>query len=139
MEKATIQELSASVLAELQRLGYASGTIAFYRRTYQKLIRYAEANRIQQYSIEFGERWLKESFGIDLGLVVNNGGAYNSKWYYLIRPCQCLTEWQLHGCIALKRQGKLASQAIPHQFKNGYKSYATFCRNADYSKRGTKT
>lgn len=139
MEKATIQELSTSVLAELQRLGYASGTIAFYRRTYQKLIRYAEANRIQQYSIEVGERWLKESFGIDLGLVVNNGGAYNSKWYYLIRPCQCLTEWQLHGCIALKRQGKLASEAIPHQFKNGYESYATFCRDADYSERGTYT
>jgi hypothetical protein len=79
MEKATIQELSTSVLAELQRLGYASGTIAFYRRTYQKLIRYAEANRIQQYSIEVGERWLKESFGIDLGLVVNNGGGLQFK------------------------------------------------------------
>jgi hypothetical protein len=38
MEKATIQELSTSVLTELQRLGYASGTIAFYRKTYQKFI-----------------------------------------------------------------------------------------------------
>ena len=84
MEKATIQELSTSVLAELQRLEYAPGTIAFYRRTYQELIRYAEANRIEQYSIELGERWLKELFGIDPGLVVNNGGAYNSKWYVTI-------------------------------------------------------
>ena len=97
MENTTILELSRSVLTELQRLGYASGTIAFYRKTYQKFIRYAEANGIQRYSIEVGERWLKESFGIDPGLVINNRGAYNSKWYYLIRPCQCLTEWQLHG------------------------------------------
>ena len=86
-----------------------------------------------------GERWLKESFGIDPRLVVKNKGAYNSKWYYLIRPCQCLTEWQLHGCIALKKQGKLASQAIPHQFKSGYESYASFCQDADYSERGTYT
>lgn len=139
MENATIQELSRSVLTELQRLGYASGTIAFYRKTYQKFIRYAEANGIQRYSIEVGERWLKESFGIDPGLVINNRGAYNPKWYYLIRPCQCLTEWQLHGCIPLKKQGKLASRATPHQFQDGYESYASFCRDADYSERGTYT
>lgn len=139
MEKATIQELSTSVLAELQRLGYASETIAFYRRTYQKLIRYAGANQVQQYSVELGEKWLKETFGIDPCLVVKNKGAYNSKWYYLIRPCQCLTEWQLHGCIPLKKQGKLASQEIPHQFKRGYESFASFCRDADYSERGTYT
>ena len=139
MENATIQELSRSVLTELQRLGYTAGTIAFYHKTYQKFIRYAEANGIQRYSIEVGERWLKESFGIDPGLVVNSRGAYNSKWYYLIRPCQCLTEWQLHGCIPLKKQGKLASRAIPHQFKDGYGSYASFCRDADCSERGTYT
>ncbi len=139
MEKATIQELSTSVLTELHRLGYASETIASYRRIYQRLIRYAAANQIQQYSIEVGERWLKESFGIDPGLVVKKSGEYNSKWYYLIRPCQCLTEWQLHGCIPLKKQGKLASQTIPHQFKHGYESYAIFCRDADYSERGTYT
>ncbi len=136
MEKATIHELSTSVLSELQRLGYASATITIYRRTYQRLIRYAEAKQIQHYSIEVGENWLKESFGIDPGLVVENKGAYNKKWYYLIRPCQCLTEWQLHGCIALKRQGKLASRAIPLQFKNGYDSYVSFCRDAEYSERG---
>jgi site-specific recombinase XerD len=139
MEKTTIQELSTSVLAELQRLGYASETIAFYRRTYQKFIRYAEANQIQQYSVELGERWLKETFGIDPRLVVKKKGSYNSKWYHLIRPCQCLAEWQLHGCIALKKQGKLAFREIPHQFKHGYESYASFCRDADYSERGTYT
>ena len=139
MENVTIQELSRSVLTELQRLGYASGTIAFYRKTYQKFIRYAEANEIQRYSIEVGEKWLKESFGIDPGLVIKSRGAYNSKWYYLIRSCQCLTEWQLHGCIPLKKQGKLASRATPHQFQDGYESYASFCRDADYSERGTYT
>lgn len=139
MEKTTIQELSISVLAELQRLGYAPGTIAFYHRTYQKLLRYAEINQIQNYSIEVGEKWLKESFGIDPGCVVKNKGEYNSKWHYLIRPCQCLTEWQLHGCIALKKQGKLASREVPYQFKKGYESFVTFCHDADYSERGTYT
>ncbi len=39
----------------------------------------------------------------------------------------------------MKKQGKLASQAIPYRFKNGYESYADFCRDADYSERGTYT
>ena len=53
--------------------------------------------------------------------------------------CQCLTEWQLHGCLALKKQGKLAARELPQPFKAGYESYAAFCRDAGYSERGTYT
>lgn len=140
MEKATIQELSAFVLEELQRLGYAAVTIESYDRVYRKLIRYAAENQIHRYSIEAGERWLKESLGIDPGLVVRNKeGSYRPKFYYPIRACQCLTEWQLHGSLALKKPGKLASREVPHQFKDGYESYAALCRDAEYSERGTYT
>ena len=140
MEKATIQELSVAVLAELQRLGYAATTIEFYGRVYRKLIRYGEENQIHYYSIEVGERWLKGFLGIDPGLVVRrDDGAYKEKYYYPIRACQCLTEWQLHGCLALKKPGKLASREVPHQFKEGYESYASLCREAEYSEQGTYT
>ncbi len=140
MEKATIQELSAAVIEELQRLGYAVATIEFYDRVYRKLIRFAEEKRIQHYSIDVCERWLKESLGIDPGLVVRKKESpYKQKFYYPIRACQCLTEWQLHGCLALKRPGKLASREVPHQFKEGYESYGNYCWDAEYSERGTYT
>jgi len=140
MEKATIQELSAAVLCELKKLGYADSTIKFYDRMYRKLIRYAEENQIQHYSIDVGERWLKESLGIDPGLVIKNENShYKMNDYTAIRACQCLTEWQVHGCLALKKQGKLASLEIPYQFKEGFESYTAFCQEAEYSERGTYT
>lgn len=140
MENSTILELSVSVLAELKRLGYATTTIDLYRRTYKKLIGYAEEKGICHYSIDIGERWLKNSLGIDPGQIVEkHGHSYRSANYLPIRACQCLTEWQLHGCLALKKQGKLACQEIPQQFKKGYQSYEAFCREAGYSQRGIYT
>jgi site-specific recombinase XerD len=68
-----------------------------------------------------------------------NEDPYERKHYLPIRVCQCLTEWQLHGCLALKKQGKLAAQELPRQFKEGYETYATLCREAGYSERGTYT
>ena len=136
METTTIRELSQAVLGELRRLGYARETMARYRAVYNRLLRFADDNRIRQHSVEVCERWLKESLGIDPALVVGNEDPYKRENYLPIRACQCLTEWQLHGCIALKRQGKLAARALPHAFEAGYDSYAAFCRDAGYSAQG---
>ncbi len=141
MEKATtIRELSEAVIGELKRLGYASGTIKSYQRLYQKLLQYAGERRIHHHSVEVCHRWLKDSFGIDSTLVVRrNEHEYKRNSYLPIRVCQCLTEWQLHGCLPLKKQGKLAALELPRQFKEAYDSYAALCREAGYSKSGTYT
>ncbi|KKL99138.1 hypothetical protein LCGC14_1817400 [marine sediment metagenome] len=140
MDSATIRELSEAVLAELRRLGYAVETIRSYERLYRKLVLYADESRTQHHCVDVCERWLKESLGIDPALVVRRReDPYQRKFYLPIRVCQCLTEWQLHGCLALKKQGKLAVREIPRQFKAGYESYAAFCRDAGYSERGTYT
>jgi integrase/recombinase XerD len=140
MESATIRELSEAVIGELERLGYASVTIKSYQRLYQKLIRYADERRVQHHSLEVCHRWLRDCLGIDPTLVVRrNEHAYKRNSYLPIRTCQCLTEWQLHGCLALKRQGKLAALELPRQFKEAYDSYVTLCCEAGYSERGTYT
>ena len=113
MERVTIRELSQAVLSELRRLGYAAETIGRYRTLYEKLLRYADENQIQHYSVDMCERWLKESLGIDPTLVVGNGDPYKQKNYLPIRACQCLAERDLHGCVVLKKQGKLAARALP--------------------------
>lgn len=140
MERATITELSEAVVEELERLGYASETIKSYQRLYRKLIRYADKNQIQHHSVDACHRWLRDSLGIDPAIVIRrNEHPYEQNSYLPIRVCQCLTEWKLHGCIALKKQGKLAARELPRQFKEGYESYAALCREAGYSERGTYT
>lgn len=140
MERATIRELSEAVIGELQRLGYASVTIKLYQRLYRKLLRYADESGIQHHSIDVCHRWLRDSFGIDPTLVVRrNEHAYKQNSYLPIRVCQCLTEWQLHGCLPLKKQGKLAARELPQQFKEAYDSYVALCCEAGYSASGTYT
>lgn len=140
MERETIRELSEAVIGELERLGYASETIKSYQRLYKKLLRYADERRIHHHSPEVCHRWLRDSLGIDPTLVVRrNEHSYKRNSYLPIRVCQCLTEWELHGCLALKKQGKLAALELPRQFKEAYDSYVAFCREAGYSKSGTYT
>ncbi len=138
MERATIKQLSEAVLGELRRLGYAAETIRMYRTLYCSLLRYADEKKIKYHSSEVCERWLKDSFGIDPALVVTRKeDSYKRENYLPIRVCQCLTEWQLHGCLPLKRQGKLAACELPQPFRVGYESYTAFCREAGYSEGGT--
>lgn len=140
MERATIRELSEAVIGELERLGYASGTIKSYQRLYQKLLRYTDERQIHDHSPDVCHRWLKDSLGIDLTLVVRgNEHEYKRNSYLPIRICQCLTEWQFHGCLPLKKQGKLAALELPRQFKEAYDSYVTHCSEVGYSKNGTYT
>jgi site-specific recombinase XerD len=140
MEKATILELSKAVIGELKRLGYALETIKSYQRLYQKLLRYTDERQIHYHSLEVCYHWLRDSLGIDPTLVIKgNEHSYKRSSYLPIRVCQCLTEWQLHGCLPLKRQGKLAALELPRQFKEAYESYVTYCSEAGYSKSGTYT
>lgn len=140
MERTTIRELRKSVIRELERLGYASGTIKSYQRLYQKLLRYADERQIHDHSTDVCHQWLRESLGIDPTLVVKgNEQEYKRNSYLPIRVCQCLTEWQLHGCLPLKKRGKLAALELPRQFKEAYDSYVTHCDEAGYSRSGTYT
>ncbi len=140
MDQMTIRELVDAVIAEFRRLSYKQYTIHNYQKIYVELIGYADEEHVTEYFIEFGKKYLREIQGIDICFVASGSdGTYNKQNYLPIRACQCLAEWQLHGCLPLKRQGKLASQDLPVQFELCYDSYAALCQEAGYSKRGTYT
>jgi len=140
MNRMSIRELTNAVIAELRRLGYAQSTIHNYEKVCDDLIRYAEEEHVTEHSLEFGQKYLREVRGIDPCYVTTGSNeSYNCHNYLPIRVCQCLVEWQLHGCLPLKRQGKLASQNLPVQFASCYESYAVLCEEAGYSERGTYT
>jgi len=140
MDQLTIKELVDAVIAELRRLGYKRFTIYSYEKICTDLIRYADEQHTTEYTIELGEKYLREVRGIDLFYVASGSdSSYNKQNYLPIRVCQCLVEWTLHGCLPLKKQGKLASQNLPEHLKLCHDSYATLCREAGYSERGTYT
>jgi len=140
MEHATIKELCESVIGDLGRRGYSPVTIECYRCAYRKLNKYAENHQTKQFSIELGLRWLKEDLAIDVGAVTEDKGTAEIKRAQLpLRAVQCLAEWDLHGCVALKRPGKLKAQPVPLQFLPGYDSFVSHCDESGYSARGTYT
>jgi hypothetical protein len=140
MKQMGIKELVDAVIAALKRYGYKKSTIHNYERVYTDLIRFANEEKEIKYSIEFSEKYLSEERGINqLHVTFGSDSSFNRQNYYPIRACQCLTEWQLHECIPLKKQGKLASQMLPSQFKPCYESYVALCREAGYSERGIYT
>ncbi len=140
MDQMTIRELVDAVIAEFRQLGYKQSTIHNYEKIYVDLIGYADEEHVTEYFIEFGKKYLREVRGIDICYVASGSDStYNKQNYLPIRACQCLVEWQLHGCLPLKKQGKLASQNLPVQFKLCYDSYAALCKEAGYSERGTYT
>ena len=140
MDQMTIKELVGAVITELRQLGYKQSTIHSYEKIYAELIRYADEEHATKCFIEFGEKYLREVRGIDICYVASGSDrSYNKQNYLPIRACQCLVEWQLHGCLPLKKQGKLASQNLPVQFRFCYDSYTALCREAGYSERGTYT
>jgi len=140
MNQMTIRELADAVIAELKRLGYKQYTIHNYEKIYVDLIRYVDEKHEAEYSIEFGEKYLREVRGIDIFYIASGSDkSYNKRNYLPIRACQCLMEWQLHRYLPLKKQGKLKSQKLPEQFISSYKSYTGLCKEAGYSERGSYT
>jgi len=140
MDQLSIKELVDAVIGELRRLGYKKSTIHSYEKICADLIRYADEQHRTEYTIELGEKYLREVRGIDLFyLASSSDSSYNKRNYLPVRVCQCLAEWMLHRCLPLKKQGKLASQNLPEHLKLSYDSYVTLCREAGYSERGTYT
>jgi site-specific recombinase XerD len=135
-----IKSLVHSVLTELERLQYSPQTIVQYRTVYRQYERYAEEEQVSNHSVESADRWLVNKRGIDIakiGLDSPKRNMANYQYYLPIRAMQCLTEWQLHKHLPLKKQGKLAKLELQPSFEKALESYKTVCKENGYSKAGT--
>jgi integrase/recombinase XerD len=138
----SIKELADSVISELDRLQYAKQTKEQYQTVYRKYMRFAESKHITVHTIEFADKWLLECCGIDIAKIdpgsPNRKKAVNEYNYILpIRAMQCLTEWQLHQHLPLKKQGKLSKLQLCPSFENGLNKFKSFCIKNSYSECGT--
>lgn len=138
----SIKELVNSVISELDRLQYAKQTKEKYQTFYRKYMRFAECKHITIHTIEFADKWLLECYGIDIAKI-DPGSPKRKKvvdeynYTLPIRAMQCLTEWQLHQHLPLKKQGKLAKLQLCPSFENGLNKFKSFCIKNGYSECGT--
>jgi len=138
----SIKDLVNSVISELDRLQYAKRTKEQYQTVYRKYLRFAKSKHISFHTIEFADKWLLECCGIDIAKIDPGSPKRKKavdKYNYIlpIRAMQCLTEWQLHQHLPLKKQGKLAKLQLCPSFENGLNKFKSFSIKNDYSESGT--
>jgi integrase/recombinase XerD len=138
----SIKELVHSVILELDRLRYAKRTKEQYQTVFRKYMRFAKSKHITIHTIEFADQWLLKCCGIDIAKIdpgsPKRKKAVDEYNYTLpIRAMQCLTEWQLHQHLPLKKQGKLARLQLCPSFDNGLNKFKSFCIKNGYSECGT--
>ena len=61
-EKIPIEELTAKVVNELERLNYAYNTVCGFRAFYRRLIAFAIEKQERYYSESLGHEFLKEKY-----------------------------------------------------------------------------
>jgi len=92
----SIEELVAAVLGQLERLKYAENTRAGYRRTYRRLVRFADSAGEKVYSESLGNRFLQANYAFDLDTyTVTLYRSFRNE----VRCIRVLGDYQLHGAI----------------------------------------
>ncbi len=140
--RTSLSELIESILAELNRLNYAKGTISQYKTVYKKYAQFALQLGITAHSVELGDKWLLEGCGIDIANIDPGSPKRTTRldYYNVVLPTrtiQCLNEWMLFQHIPLKKQGKLYRTQLCQGLDLGFQAYKSYCRTMGYSEPGT--
>ncbi|AEJ40395.1 integrase family protein [Sulfobacillus acidophilus TPY] len=128
-EAIPISTLIDRVLAELQRLHYAPQSIVSYRRYYNRLLRYAEAEGVGYYSDAFGRQFF----------AARNGFAWPEepqpiprKYRWQLRFLAVLSDMQLHGTI-VRRHSYPPAGDVSESFRDILTAFQTECQRRGYS------
>ena len=62
----SLRELIATTESHLSKLKYQPGSIKVYKLIWEKLIKFAENERCEKYSVDLGERFLIATYGFSL-------------------------------------------------------------------------
>lgn len=100
VERQPLDDLVASVLGELQRLGYSESSQVVYRRFYRRLQAYAHARDISEYSEELGLRFLEDTAHVRIGDLPQ---PVPGRFALVLRYLRCLGDYQLHGALTRRK------------------------------------
>jgi integrase/recombinase XerD len=130
----SIEELVAAVLGQLERLKYAENTRASYRKTYRRLVRFADNAGETVYSESLGNLFLQANYAFDLDTYTIS--LYRS-FRNEVRCIRVLGDYQMHGAILRRRTTKTPYTATP-EFAEALNAYYAECGKRNYSRQGMR-
>ncbi len=134
-KRPAIDDLVASVLAELERLQYSANALAGYRRFYQLVMVYARAHGVVEYSEDLAHRFFEDTFHVTMHALPQ---PLARKFRPALRYLRCLGDFQLHGAI-LRRQRPKAAYVSPAAFRVVLEAFARECDRRGYSLQAART
>lgn len=123
------------VLAELQRLRYAENTLNAYRRFYNRVLRYADAQAVHYYSEAFGQQFFAATYGCAWSELPQ---PLSKKYRAPVRYLESLSDMQLHGTVLRRRPCRKPFET-PAAFRDALDAFAIECRHRGYSIAGERT
>lgn len=130
-----IEELTAEVVKELEKLNYAYNTICGLRASFKRICAFAREKGEIYFSENLGREYLKERYGC---LVDYSQESFPKKGKQAIRSVRLLGDYQLHGVI-IRRIVKRKGYVKPPQFEEVLTAYEKECESNQYSQRGMRT
>jgi site-specific recombinase XerC len=132
--KVPIRELVGEVLVELERLKYSQNTLNFYRRFYNRLVRFADSIGETQYSEDLGNEYLRAHHQFDLDTYKN---VSHHTFRGQARCIRVLGDYQLHGAIIRRRTTKVPYERTP-EFAEALEAFEKECEQRNYSVQGMR-
>ncbi len=124
-----LDDLVANVLAELLRLQYSAGSRTGYRRFYQRVLAYARARDIREYSEAFARQFFEDTFQVKMRELPQ---PVPQKLCLALRYLRCLGDYQLHGTV-FRRQVKKGPYQAPDAYRAVLEAFARECDRRGYS------
>ncbi len=121
----TLFELTDAVEEYMKSKKYAVSTILTFRHTWNQLELFAKIENITTYTFEFGLRFVKERYGIDL---IEINPPFTQRQLHLYRTMRCLDEFQRGVPITVYK--KAPKQPLPESYRELIEKYLIH-----YSKR----
>jgi site-specific recombinase XerD len=129
MERPTIRELVNNLERELIRMGYAEGTLKYYRTNWKMIIAHFE---------RIGEDYFSESIAMDYidkkcdFFRKEQAGELTQSNIYLFRIVRMMGDFQQHGTV-LRRYERTLSRVNDLLNREMLEKFKIYCKNSEYA------
>ena len=133
-QKRRISDLVEIVLSCLKTEGYTESGIKQRTRTYSKLLQYAEANGIEEYSEAVYIKFLRDCYGLTIG---KRCGNYSDDINRTVCHLKALWHFQEYGTVHFARNNpKKKPFQCPTCYEIVYAAFLVHCETKKYTVQG---
>lgn len=126
----TLFELTNAVEEYMKNKKYAASTVLTYRYIWNQLELFARMENVNTYSFEYGLRFVKERYGVDL---IELNPPFSERQLHLYRTMKSLDEFQRGVPISVYK--KPPKQPLPEPYKGLIENYLTYYGERNLSRR----